>query len=100
MIDSVTSSTYEIEDPTGANDGSVYSYKIRAKSQCGESGYSNISSVTMMQAPGRVSGLSMSVNRCVLNLNWNEPNNNGSPLTEYVVDIRGLSGQFTRYGGC
>ena len=33
-------------------------------------------------------------------MSWNEPDNNGAPITEYAVDIKSRSGNFVRYTGC
>ena len=56
--------------------------------------------MSFTSAPGVPQNVGLSVVACQLNIVWNEPEDGGSPITEYVVEIRDLSGNFQRYGGC
>lgn len=47
-----------------------------------------------------VTGFTMTLNQCSLRMTWNEPDNNGAPITEYAIDIKTRSGNFMRYTGC
>jgi hypothetical protein len=33
-------------------------------------------------------------------MSWNEPDNNGAPITEYKIDFKSRSGVFVPYTGC
>jgi hypothetical protein len=79
---------------TGLTNGTEYLFRVAAKNSLGTGSYSaNSASLTPRTVPGAPS-LNGSAGLSKVNLSWGTPANNGSPVTDYLVEY-GTGGTWT-----
>ena len=81
----------------GLNNGTAYTFQVRAVNAIGEAGDSNEATATpppapQQQAPDMITDLSTTVGDAIVILGWSAPGDGGSAIThyEYEVDDSGI----------
>jgi hypothetical protein len=79
-----------------------YSFRVRALNSCSSesSPFSPTLIVSLTSTPDEVSGLSTSAEACSLRINWSAPNDNGSLIQQYIVEVRSSSREMDQYESC
>lgn len=81
----------------GVEEGKTYRFAIRARNQCGTSASSPIHPVTLSPqatAPSQMSPIAAHIDKCTVIFNWQAPYDNGSPITNYNLEVRGSDNSF------
>ena len=83
--------------------GQSYNFRVRAKNWCGVGKWSELKSVFLPTVPGPVRNIitTTSGDGCSLSFEWRAPlENGGSPVTEYIVQVRGSNTNFEQVYEC
>ena len=68
---------------TGLANGTEYTFRVRAEATVGNGAFSNEVTATPQTVPDQVSGVSAAGTGTEITLTWDEPDDGGSPITEY-----------------
>jgi hypothetical protein len=80
------------ETVTGLNNGASYEFKVAAKNSRGTSVPSKLSAYVTVGTPSAPTQVSVAGDSCHSGyaVSWTAPNDNGSPITAYVVVVGGV----------
>lgn len=78
-------STFTLSD---LESGRTYSFSVRALSDCGTSPFSPSLEVGLSTLPARMVPLTTEVSGCDIQINWLKPDDGGSPILDYRLQIR------------
>jgi len=73
---------------TGLSAGVTYHFKVEARNEYGYSDFSNEVSILAAQTPVQPNAPTTTVNGPVVDIDWTEPYDNGSPIFGYIITIR------------
>lgn len=79
---------YKIYQATDLDFGTIYSFKIEARNLNGYSLYSETVQILCASAPAKPAAPTTTIVNNEVILDWDEPADNGMPLTGYYVYIR------------
>lgn len=84
---------------TKVDKNQTYIFKIRGVNECGQGLWSPELKLSIIFAPGRMVHPDVKLipaeaekTGCGLNLTWNTPISNGSPITKYEIEVKGSKG--------
>jgi hypothetical protein len=93
----VLDSTYTL---TGVTAGSTYNFKYRASNIYGFGPFSSISSIVAASLPDKPSNVITTINGLNVRVGWSMPFSQGSPITQFTVQIKQKDGTFSTDSGC
>jgi hypothetical protein len=92
---STTDSYTVLLDPSGADQGSIYKFRVRAYNIHGWSAWSAWGEVLAADVPGIIESTTIAiVESTQVQLSWQVPEANGSPIDAYLVEFLTSSGSY------
>lgn len=79
---------------TDLEQGQTYRFKVTARDCRGEGRTSPTLEVRLAEAPGQMGTVRTANEGCAINLSWAAPDDSGSPLLSFTIEISNRAGSF------